>query len=89
MLNAEYQSVVYTDYKPLVGFLNIEYHTDIFVHWANKLRLLNIYIQHIPKKKNTLIDGLSQVIFNNANCSPNQLVSKLAKKIFSYQNDDE
>lgn len=26
MLNAEYQSVVYTDYKPLVGFLNAEYH---------------------------------------------------------------
>ena len=30
MLNAEHQSVVYTDYKPLVEFLNAKYHEDIF-----------------------------------------------------------
>ena len=30
MLNAEYQSVVHTDRKLLVEFLNAEYHEDIF-----------------------------------------------------------
>ena len=59
MLNAERQSVVHTDHKPLVGFLNAEYHEDIFARWANKLRLLNIRIQHIPGKKNMVADGLS------------------------------
>ena len=30
MLNAEHQSVVHTDHKPLVRFLNTEYHKNIF-----------------------------------------------------------
>ena len=89
MLNVAHQSVVHTDHKPLVGFLNAEYHEDIFARWANKLRLLNIRIQHIPGKKNTVADGLSRVIFNNADCSPDRLVSKLAKEVFSHQDDDE
>ena len=59
MLNVKQQSVIYTDHKPFVGFINAEYHEDIFAHWANKLRLLNIRIQYIEKKKNTLADGLS------------------------------
>ena len=88
MLNAEYQSVVHTDYKPLVGFLNAEYHEDIFAYWANKLSLLNIRIQHIPGKKNMVADGLSRVIFNNPDCSPDRLVSKLAKEVFAHQYDD-
>ena len=84
MLNTEHQSVKYTDHKLLVGFLNAEYHKDIFVRWANKLGLLNICIQHILGKKNIVADELSQVIFNNSDSSLDQLVSKLAKKIFAH-----
>ena len=62
------------DHKSLVKFLNAKYHKNIFAYWANKLRLLNIYIQHISEKKNTVADGLSQVIFNNVDCSPDRLV---------------
>ena len=58
MLNAEQQSVIHKDHKPLVGFINAEYHEDIFARWANKLRLLNIRIQHIEGKKNTVADSL-------------------------------
>ncbi len=58
MLIVERQSVVHTDPKPLVGFLNAEYLEDIFTCWANKLRLLNIRIQHIQGKKNVVADGL-------------------------------
>ena len=32
---------------------------------------------------------MSWVIFNNPNCSPDWLVSKLAKKVFKYQDDDK
>ena len=47
MLNVEHLSVVHTDHKLLVEFLNAEYHEDIFARQGNKLRLLNICIQHI------------------------------------------
>ncbi len=89
MLNAEHQSVVHTDHKLFVGFLNAKYHENIFTRSANKLRLLNIRIQHIQGKKNVGADGLSRIIFNNPNCSPDRLVSKLAKEVFAHQNDDE
>ena len=82
MLNAEYQSVVNTDHKLFIGFLNAEYYKDIFVYWANKLHLLNICIQQISKKKNIVADGLFWIIFNNANCSLNRIVNKLAKEVF-------
>ena len=70
MLNAKHQSIIHMDHKLLVGFLNVEYHEDIFAYWANKLRLFNIRIQHIPRKKNLVANGLSRVIFNNPNYSP-------------------
>ena len=62
---------------------------DIFARWANKLRLLNICIQYISRKRNTVADGLSGAIFNNANYSPDWLVSKLAKEVFLHQDDNE
>lgn len=70
MLNVKYQSILHTYFKSFVGFLNIEYHEDIFVHWANKLLLLNIQVHYIPIKKNIVTNSLFQVIFNNANCFP-------------------
>lgn len=57
--------------------------------WANRLRLLNIHIQHITGKKNVIADDLSWVIFNNTDCSLNRLVSKLVKEVFSYPDDNE
>ena len=35
-----------------------------------------------------IADELSRVIFNNPDCSPDRLVSKLAKEVFAYQDDD-
>ena len=84
MLNAKHQSIVHPDHKPLVKFLNSEYHEDIFARWANKLRLLNIHILYIPGKKNMVADGLSRIIFNNPDCFLNRLVGKLSKKVFLY-----
>lgn len=59
MLNAKDQSIIYMDYKPFVGFFNVDYHENIFVRWANKLRLLNIRIQYIASKKNIIADDFS------------------------------
>ena len=36
-----------------------------------------------------IADGLSQVIFNNPDCSPDRLVGKLAKEVFLHRDDNE
>ncbi|KAF2488753.1 hypothetical protein BU16DRAFT_422891, partial [Lophium mytilinum] len=51
---------IYTNHKPLIGFLNSDTHKDIFARWANKLRMYNIKIQHIKGERNTVADGLSR-----------------------------
>ena len=84
MLNAKHQSIVYTDHKSLIGFLHAEYHEDIFTHWANELRLFILCIQHIPGEKKYGSNGLSRVIINNPDCSPDRLVGKLTKEVFLY-----
>ena len=89
MLIADQQSVVHTDHKPVVEFINAKYHEGILARWANKLRLFHIRIQHILGKKNTVADGLSRIIFNNTDCTPARLVHKLAKKVCLHQNDNE
>lgn len=89
MLNAERQSVIHTDRKPLIGFLDGEYHEDIFARWAHELRWFNIRIQHIQGKKNTAADGLSRVIFNKRDGSHDWLVPKLAKEVFAHEDDDK
>ena len=89
MLNAEHQSIVHTDHKPLIRIFNADYQEEIFAHLANKLPLLNICIQHISGKKDTVADGLSWVTVNNADYSPDRLVHKLAKEVFSHQDDHE
>lgn len=77
------------NHKLLIKFQNTEYHKIVFAYWANKLYLLNIYIQHIPRFKNFVADSLSWVIVNNADCSPNWLVSKLAKEFILYSDNNK
>lgn len=88
ILNTRYQSIIINN-KLCIRFFNTEYHKDIFAYWANKLCLLNICTQYILGKKNLVTDGLSYVIFNNTNYYPNQLIYRLAKKVFSYQNNNK
>ena len=33
-------------------------------------------------------DRLSRIIFNNPDCYPNRLISKLAKEVIPYQDND-
>ena len=89
MLNADQQSVLHTDHKPVIEFINAKYQDGILVPWANKLRLFHIRIQHILGKKNTVADGLSRIIFNNTDSTLACLVNKLAKHVCLYQNDNE
>ena len=80
--------MIHTNHKPVVEFINAKYHEGIFARWANKLRLFDIRIQQILGKKNTVADDLSQIIFNNTDCTPARLVHKFAKEVCLYQNDN-
>lgn len=71
MLNIKILFIIHIDHKLLVRFCNIDYYENIFAHRANKLCVLNIYIQHIPGKQYIVEEGLSYVIFYNPDCFPN------------------
>ena len=89
MLNAKHQFIIHTNHKILVGFHNAEYYKDIIARWANKLYLLNICIKYILWIKNMVADSLSWVIINNFGCFFDQLVNKLAKEVFLYQDNNK
>lgn len=80
MLQGEKTSTVWTDHKPLVGFINSEYHEDIFARWAQVLRKYNIKLAYIEGKRNQAADGLSRTIFNE-DCTRSKAVDHLVKKI--------
>lgn len=84
---AEEPSIIHTDHKPLVGFMNALEHEDIYARWANKLRSLNIRICYIEGKKNQVADGLSRVIFNDVDCHPDQLVKELYTEVKAHEDD--
>ena len=54
-------------------------------NYVNLISAFNIF----QGKKNIVVDGLSWVIFNNPDYSSNQLVDKLAKEVFLYQDDNK
>lgn len=73
-------STIYTDHKPLVGFLNSDSHEDIFARWAQTLRLHNIKLEYIKGERNQAADGLSRTIFNK-DCESTQMTKELHQKL--------
>lgn len=61
-------TVVHTDHKPLIHFLESDLYEGIYGHWADNLRRLNIRIEHIPGHRNKVADGLSRTLFD-ADCN--------------------
>ena len=82
MLNIDQRFIVHTDYKPVIKFNNKKYPKGIFMRLVNKLHFFHICIQYILRKKNIIVNCLSQIIFNNTHCTPARLVYKLAKEVY-------
>ena len=80
-------SIIHTDHKPLVGFLNNNTHEDIFARWAIQLRSLNVKIQHVQGTKNTAADGLFRTIFN-ADYTSTELTKTLRKEVNEHETTD-
>ena len=67
---------VYIDHKSLMNFMNAIEHENIYARWANKLRSFNMKIDYVENKKNLMTNDFFKVIFNQVDCSSNQLVKK-------------
>ena len=65
MLSGPIRSTIWTDHKPLVGFINSSTVSDIFARWQDVLRPLNVVIKHIDGKRNQVADNLSRTIFED------------------------
>ena len=74
-------STIYTDHKPLAGFLNSDTHEDIYARWATKLRMLNIKLVWIKGKRNAAADRLSCTIFQSETCEPDEIIRKLSEEV--------
>ena len=82
-------STIYTDHKPLAGFLNSDTHEDIYARWVTKLRMLNIKLVWIEGKRNTAADELSYTIFRSETCEPDDIVERLTEELHHQKGDQE
>ena len=75
--NLNQEAIIHTDHKPLVHFLESSLHDGIYSHWAAKLRELYIKILHIKRKRNTVADDLSHIIFHWEDCLADDTVQSI------------
>lgn len=78
MLQGPRTSTIWTDHEPLTGFLNSDTHEDIYYRFLEKLRPLNIRIEHIEGTRNVAADGISRTIFPD-DCGFSQITHDLLK----------
>ena len=72
--------VIHTNHRSFVHFLKNDLHENIYGHWANQLRRLNIIIQYISGHRNKIVDVLSRILFD-VDCNNNNTISQLHEKI--------
>ena len=75
-------AIIHTNHRSLTHFLSSDIHEEIYEHWANKLRRLNVKIQYILKSRNKIINVLSRILFKE-NCTKSSLVKTVKKKLNS------
>ena len=73
-------TVIHTNHRSLVHFLKNDLHENIYGHWANQLRRLNIIIQYIFGHRNKIVDALSRILFD-VDCNNNNTISQLHEEI--------
>ena len=74
-------AVVHTDHKPITHFLSSYLHEEIYGHWADQLRRLNITIKYIPGHRNKVADGLSRTLFQDDDCSEDAKVLRMQSEV--------
>lgn len=77
LFKARTPSVIYTDHKPLVWFIDSPNVEGIYARWASELRLLNARICYIEGTRNKIADALSRTIFPDDDCENDVLIHDL------------
>ena len=72
--------IIHTNHRSLIHFLNSDIHEEIYEHWTNKLRRLNVEIQYISKSRNKIVDVLSCTLFKK-DCTKSSLVKIVRKEL--------
>ncbi len=73
--------IIHTNHKSLIWFLRSNAQKDIYDHWANKLRRLNLEIKYISERRNQITNELFRIIFRNENCTSNESVRQIMNSI--------
>ena len=60
--------IIHIDHRSLTRFLKSDFHEEIYEHWANQLKRLNIDIKYISKFRNKMTDELFRTIFSKDEC---------------------
>ncbi len=61
-------AIIHTDHRSLTHFLKSNAHENIYDHWANQLRRLNIVIKYISDSRNKIVDDLFRILFFDEDC---------------------
>ena len=68
--------IIHIDHKSLIQFLKSDSHENIYDHWTDKLRRLNLKIQYISERRNRVTDELFRILFLTENCTTDSNVIK-------------
>ena len=85
--------VIHIDHKSLIQFLKSDNHENIYEHWTDKLKRLNLKIQYISKRQNRVTNELFRILFLTKNCTADsnvietwRIISKKSSK-WIWKND--
>ena len=74
-------TIIHIDHRSLTHFLFSNSHEEIYDHWANQLRRLNVIIFYISKFRNKVADELFRILFRAENCDSNSKIEEALNKL--------
>jgi hypothetical protein len=74
-------TLIHTNHKSLIWFLRSDAQKDIYDHWANKLRRLNLKIKYISEIRNQITSELFRIIFQDESCLSDEIVTQTMNAI--------
>ena len=76
-------TIIHIDHRSLTHFLFSNSHEEIYNHWANQLRRLNVIIFYISRLRNKVADELFRILFRAEDCDSNSKIKKTLNKLRS------
>lgn len=76
-------AIIHTDHKFLTHFFTSinDIHENIYEHWTNQLKRLNVIIKYISEQKNKIVDEFFRILFHSSDCENEPKISECLKKL--------